>query len=72
MNAASALAIVQARLAFFKEYAREKGWPEAVADLTFQQILEIREQPGWKNPVLAEESEPDPRARFGPPKGTTE
>lgn len=45
-----------ARAEFVANYCREKGWPvpgdpgfeEAIS---FEQIMEIREQPGWKDPL---------------------
>jgi hypothetical protein len=36
------------RAAFIDKYCAEKGWIKA--DLTIEQILEIRQQPEWKNP----------------------
>lgn len=51
--------LVAARGAFATEYARSRGWigvddvldPEA---LSWEQVMEIRAQPGWKNPFGAE------------------
>lgn len=39
-----------ARGEFAKAYMREKGWPDKMLDLTIEQIMEIREQDGWKSP----------------------
>jgi len=35
---------------FINEYAREKGWD--VGSLTPMQLLEITQQPNYKNPML--------------------
>lgn len=40
--------IIRDRDAFIDEYCRQKGWDKA--NLSFDQILEIRKQDGWKNP----------------------
>lgn len=42
--------IFAARYAFSQRYCAEKGWPLDPGDLGLEQILEIRTQPGWKNP----------------------
>jgi hypothetical protein len=40
--------LLRKRGEFVQSYCQEKGWnPEA---LTVEQVLEIRNQPGWKNP----------------------
>jgi len=41
--------ILKGREAFVLAYTAKKGWN--VDTLTIQQILEIRSQDGWKNPV---------------------
>ncbi len=41
--------LVAARQRFALGYMAEKGWGDDPAALTFEQILEIRAQPGWKN-----------------------
>lgn len=45
-------AILRARGRFMEAYCREKGWPTNPADLSITQILDIRAQPGWKEPAL--------------------
>ncbi len=42
--------VIDVRYAFSMSYCRSKGWPEEPAKLSIEQILEIREQEGWKNP----------------------
>jgi predicted RNA-binding Zn-ribbon protein involved in translation (DUF1610 family) len=42
---------LDARHIFVTQYCKSKGWPDDVECLTIAQILEIREQDGWKNPV---------------------
>ncbi len=42
--------IIKARAEFTVAYAQSKGWPNDPADMTIDQILEIRDQEGWKNP----------------------
>lgn len=44
--------VLLARDAFINKYCAEKGWTKAT--LTMQQILEIRAQDGWKNPICEE------------------
>jgi hypothetical protein len=41
--------IIDERHRFIVEYCTAKGWPTEPAELTITQILEIREQDGWKN-----------------------
>jgi hypothetical protein len=41
---------LEARYRFAMEYATRKGWPTNIDDLSFEQIMEIRTQPGWKTP----------------------
>lgn len=42
--------VLGGRHAFAATYCQQKGWPTDPAALTFDQILEIRRQPGWKDP----------------------
>lgn len=42
--------IIKARAAFTVAYATERGWPTDPAQMTFEQIFEIRDQDGWKKP----------------------
>lgn len=42
--------VVQARYDFSLAYAKSKGWE--LEQLTVDQLLEIRNQDGWKNPLL--------------------
>lgn len=42
--------IINGRAEFTREYCRSKGWPESPDELSFEQIFEIRAQPGWKEP----------------------
>lgn len=42
--------LIAARAAFVVTYCRAHGWPEEPRELSIAQILEIREQEGWKNP----------------------
>ena len=46
---------IDARAKFVEEYCRKKGWPlpheDSFAALDIDKILEIREQPGWKDPL---------------------
>ena len=35
---------------FALSYAREKDWGDDLEALSVEQIIEIREQPGWKKP----------------------
>jgi len=44
---------LQARGTFAKAYCEKQGWPADIKELTINQILEIRGQDGWKNPVIA-------------------
>jgi hypothetical protein len=44
--------IVDARYAFSKKYCQEHGWPLDAAELSIEQIMEIRGQEGWKNPIF--------------------
>ena len=39
-----------ARDKFIAEYCEKKGWENNPDNFTFEQILEIRKQDGWKNP----------------------
>lgn len=44
--------ILDARYAFSQRYCKEQGWSTDVADLSLEQILQIRSQEGWKNPII--------------------
>jgi len=50
--------IIQGRLEFSKNYCEKKGWPTEPSALSFEQIMEIREQPEWINatsiPIVTE------------------
>jgi hypothetical protein len=48
--------LLEARGAFAVAYCRQRGWPEDPALLSMQQIVEIRKQDGWKNPVVGGQS----------------
>ena len=41
--------LLLARHEFAMDYCKQRGWPEDAAELTIDQILEIRAQPGWKD-----------------------
>lgn len=41
--------VIEQRQAFNESYMASRGWGTRVEDLTIDQILEIRSQPGWKN-----------------------
>ncbi len=41
-------AVLTGRDAFIRAYCQERGWNPA--DLSFDQIFEIRKQDGWKSP----------------------
>jgi len=43
-------AFLEARFQFAMQYAESQGWGRDVQTLTIKQILEIRNQPGWKTP----------------------
>ena len=43
------LSTMKSRGEFAAEYAKAMGWPIDPVELTFEQIMEIRRQPGWKN-----------------------
>lgn len=40
--------LLNSRDKFVKEYCTEKGWN--FNSLTYEQVLEIRRQPGWRDP----------------------
>lgn len=42
--------VLMARHKFSVAYCESKGWPTDGAQLTIEQILEIRAQPSWKTP----------------------
>lgn len=46
--------IFGARYKFSIEYAKKKGWGDKIESLSIPQILEIREQEGWINPLSEE------------------
>ena len=41
--------ILTGRQAFVDKYCCDRGWD--MLNLTIEQVLEIRRQPGWKNPL---------------------
>jgi hypothetical protein len=43
--------VLEARYAFTLAYCKSKGWPEDPEKLSFDQIFEIRSQPGWQDPL---------------------
>lgn len=45
--------ISELRKKFAEDYCQSRGWPTDANDLTWEQIMEIRQQEGWKNPVQA-------------------
>lgn len=49
-EAAEAEKILWARHRFIAAYCESKGWPTDPGELSIDQILEIREQAGWKDP----------------------
>ncbi len=42
--------VLLARRLFAERYAGERGWN--VDDLAFDQLMEIRKQPGWRIPAM--------------------
>ncbi len=42
--------LITRRHKFAQAYCAEKGWPSDPTELSIEQILEIREQPGWQDP----------------------
>lgn len=44
-------AIIRARHEFCLQWMKERGLGENVEDLTFEQVLDIREEPGWQDPL---------------------
>ena len=52
--------LLKARAEFVANYCREKGWPQlgeaGFEDLHLEHVLEIRDQPGWQNPLGEEEN----------------
>lgn len=46
--------VLRAREKFAKEYCAAKGWD--FNNVTMPQMLEIRSQPGWKNPTAPEQT----------------
>ncbi len=51
-NAFAMQRIVDARHAFVLAYCEARGWSEDPEEMTFEQIFEIRSQPGWKHPAI--------------------
>ncbi len=43
-----------ARAKFVEEYCIKKGWPVDNSLLSFKQLMEICDQPGWINPIKKE------------------
>lgn len=43
--------VLYGRHAFMVGYCSSRGWPTDGAQLSIEQVLEIRSQDGWKNPV---------------------
>ena len=41
--------ILTGRQAFVEKYCGDRGWD--MLNLTMEQLLEIRDQPGWENPA---------------------
>lgn len=47
------LKLLEARAIFVEKYCAEKGWDfVSYGDLSMEQVLEIRQQDGWKNPKI--------------------
>jgi hypothetical protein len=46
-------ALLDARHAFIQKYCKEQGWPADKGQLSITQSMQIRQQDGWKNPVIA-------------------
>ena len=42
--------LLRKRAAFVETYCAAKGWSSDASNLSMDQLLEIRDQPGWKNP----------------------
>ena len=42
--------VLAGRAKFAEEYCKKKGWPTEIEKLSIDQLLEVRAQPGWKNP----------------------
>lgn len=49
-EAAEDEAFLRKRGEFAQKYMAEQGWGDNPDDLSFEQIMEIRAQPGWKEP----------------------
>jgi hypothetical protein len=47
--------MLKARYEFSMKYMAEKGWGDSFEDLSIDQILEIRDQEGWKHPEGCED-----------------
>lgn len=46
----AAESLISRRHKFVQEYCASKGWPTDPAKLSIENILEIRNQAGWKDP----------------------
>lgn len=46
-------AVFDARHAFALKYCQEQGWSTELGKLSIEQILQIRSQEGWRNPVVS-------------------
>ena len=42
--------LIERRHRFSLEYCKSQGWPEDFNELSIDQVLEIGDQPGWKDP----------------------
>lgn len=49
-NTQEDLDFLNKRADFTEEYCKKIGWPSELDDLSMEQVMEIREQDGWKNP----------------------
>ena len=50
MDIEQEIAVLSARMRFAQEYSAAKGWN--FANLKVEQMLEIRDQEGWRSPTL--------------------
>ena len=50
MEIVQEIAVLSARMRFAQEYSAAKGWN--FADLKVDQMVEIRDQEGWRTPTL--------------------
>jgi hypothetical protein len=58
------IAVLSARMRFAQEYSAAKGWN--FADLKVDQMVEIRDQEGWRTPRLPSASAQQPSASRSP------